>query len=651
MSKNSQFPESVIFVADLFVEDYAGGAEMTSEALISASPYAIKKVHSQDVTRSMIAANTNKIWVFGNFVNLNPQLIPHLMGTCKYVIIEYDYKFCAHRSIEKHHFVEGTPCDCEKRVIGEAISSFYYNSQCIFWMSEKQRENYLQRFPHLEEKNSIVLSSVFDDAFFVRIDQLRQTHPFETKQGWIVFKSNSWIKGTEAAVDYCEKNKLQYKIVSNLTPDETLEELAKAKGFVYLPPGGDTCPRMVIEAKLLGCDIIANEHVEHATEDWFQDASIDDIEEYLFANRAMFWNFVKNEIVEKKLTLSGYVTTRNCVSQGYPFEECIRSLLAFCDEVCVVDGGSTDGTQERLLGLQKQHMKDGTSLISTDSFDFIDGSRLKVKVVERDWSSPRFALFDGMQKAEARRLCAGDFCIQLDADEIVHQNDYLKYRQLVENFPRGVNVVSLPVVEYWGGEDKIRMDVTPWKWRLSRNIPSITHGIPAHLRRSDENGMYAAPGTDGCDLIHSRTGEPVPHIGFYDGEAHALRVRALGGDEAAREAYEAWFKRVVEALPSVHHFSWYAISRKIRTYRDYWSAHWQSIEAKSTDDRAESNMFFDVPWSEVTESMIEEKAKQLAQETGGWVFHEKWRGQRVPCMSRIVAPPESGVAFYADRAK
>ena len=32
-----------------------------------------------------------------------------------------------------------------------------------------------------------------------------------------------------------------------------------AKGLVFLPKGGDTCPRLVIEAKLLGCDIVTND--------------------------------------------------------------------------------------------------------------------------------------------------------------------------------------------------------------------------------------------------------------------------------------------------------------------------------------------------------------------------------------------------------
>ena len=43
-------------------------------------------------------------------------------------------------------------------------------------------------------------------------------------------------------------------------------------------------------------------------------------------------------------------------------------------------------------------------------------------------------------------------------------------------------------------------------------------------------------------------------------------------------------------------------------------------------------MMFDVPWSQVTEDMIEVRAKQLASRTGGWVWHRKWDGTQLPHM-------------------
>lgn len=52
--------------------------------------------------------------------------------------------------------------------------------------------------------------------------------------------------------------------------------------------------------------------------------------------------------------ISGYTITRDCVTHDYCFEECIRSMLPFCDEVVVGDAMSTDGTRERVLAIDQK---------------------------------------------------------------------------------------------------------------------------------------------------------------------------------------------------------------------------------------------------------------------------------------------------------
>ena len=172
-------------------------------------------------------------------------------------------------------------------------------------------------------------------------------------------------------------------------------------------------------------------------------------------------------------------------------------------------------------------------------------------------------------------------------------------------------------------------DYTPWKWRASRNLPHITHGIPQQLRAHDEEGhLYAMVGTDGCDYIHRESYDVLPHASFYGSEANSFRVKALTGDKPALATYQDWFQRVTEMLPGVHHYSWFDLGRKIRTYRDYWSTHWQSLYNIVQEDTPENNMFFDDEWSNVTDGDIEQLATRLKEELGGWVFHEKVNFER-----------------------
>lgn len=612
--------KQIIFVADLFAEQYAGGAELTSDALIEASPTLVKKVHAKNLTVEFLQQNVDAFWIFGNFSSINWSLIPVIAANLRYAVLEYDYKFCLHRSIEKHKHETGQECDCHKRQLGQMVAGFYQAADAIFWMSEQQRARYTERFPNLlGHRNSHVLSSVFDSRFFEKIEQLKSES--SDRSGWIVLGAQSWIKGYEDAVKWCEDNGKKFQSYWDVPYEELLDVMSRSEGFVYLPRGGDTCPRMVIEAKLLGCEVITNDNVQHAAEKWWN-ANPDDVCDYLKGRPDVFWGAINN-VIQHQPTLSGYSTTYNCVDQNYPFVESITSLLDVCDEVVVVDGGSSDGTWDVLTAMSNENPK------------------LKIKQIERDWNHPRHAVFDGMQKAAARDLCTGDFCWQQDVDEVIHENDYQKIRNLLISTPKSVNLICLPVTEFWGNKGKIRIDINPWKWRLSRNHPEITHGIPASLRRQDENGdLYSAPGSDGCDYVTRSTGDLVPNVNFHTQQTENLRQSAQT-NSSAREQYVNWLSAVIKNLPGVYHYSWFDLPRKINTYRNYWSRHWQSMYNIKQEDTIENNMFFDKKWSDVSSDEINEISDRLEKEMGGWIFHRKidWNKPTPSVMLEFITHP------------
>ena len=594
----------VIFVSDLFSRDHVGGAELTSDAIIDSSPAEVFRLHAKNLTSDLILENSEKYWIFGNFTSMNLELIPSIVSGLKYSVIEYDYKYCKYRSPEKHFASENSYCDCHEQMNGKMISAFYFGATSLWWMSERQREIYHSMFPFLARVENNVLSSVFDDKFFNHISNLVSENGKIEKTSHLVVGSDSWIKGVENSIKYCEENNLEYEVVKNLDYPDLLEKLSKSKCLVFLPNGADTCPRLVIEAKLLGCDLILNENVQHSREEWFN-SDLKTLFTYLHSSRDRFWSSISKSI-NSTPTVSGYTTTYNCIDQKYPFEASIKSMLGFCNQVIVVDGGSTDGTWEALQILSN------------------DNDKLIIHKQERDWNHKRFAVFDGLQKALARAMCTGEFCWQQDSDEIVHEDDFEKIYNLMKALPKASDLIALPVVEYWGSNKKVRVDVNPWKWRLSRNRPHITHGIPGQLRRFDSDGLlYSHPGTDGCDYIRSDSMESIPFSTFYTQDIHKVRSSALEGSQDALNEYELWMGNALEKLPSVYHYSWYDIERKINTYKNYWSKHWQSLYDIKQDDTSENNMFFNKPWSKVTDTQVKKLAKKLESKMGGWIFHEK----------------------------
>jgi glycosyltransferase involved in cell wall biosynthesis len=598
--------QEVVIVSDFFSTELVGGAELTTAALEESSPFNLIRVKSQDVTAHLLQEHHGKHWVFGNWALLDKNLLPTIIANMSYSVLEYDYKFCKYRSPEKHATAEGVQCDCHEQPIGKITAAFYFGARTLWWMSERQQSRYLERFPLLKERPGSVLSSVFSESFWTRLRELRLESKNSQRSKWLVLGSGSWIKGTDEAIQWCKDNKKEYEVLSGISPDEVLNRMSTAEGFVYLPKGGDTCPRMVIEAKLLGCKLHLNDNVEHGAEDWFNAPDQIDTESYLYAARETFWNGVRAGM-EWRPTISGYTTVYNAESMGYPWRDCVSSMLAFCDEVVVLDGGSNDGSWEALVAWSQSEPK----------------IRAHQHVI--DFESPGFAYeSDGLQKARSRDLCTKEFCWQMDADEVVPAEDGAKVTALCRRLTQEVELVSLPVIEYWGSKERVRVDVNPWKWRLSRNRKHITHGIPAFLRRTTTDGrIHAAPGTDGCDYINRKNGELIPHVSFYTEEAHNARLWALRGDKEALRDYEKWLQMNVDALPSVIHYSWLDIGKKIRNYSKYWSKFWQSLYNVKQEDTVENNMFFDKPWSEVTDDEITSLAKRLADETGGHVFHEK----------------------------
>jgi ADP-heptose:LPS heptosyltransferase/glycosyltransferase involved in cell wall biosynthesis len=293
------------------------------------------------------------------------------------------------------------------------------------------------------------------------------------------------------------------------------------------------------------------------------------------------------EWIDATPKLSGYTTVFNAEKNDYPYIESIKSMLGFCDEVVVVDGGSTDGTLQRLLHLAEREPK------------------LRVLGHVYDMNEPGM---DGMQKAYARSQCTGDFLWQQDADECVHEDDYAKIRKLVKTFPTQVDLIHLPVIELWGSRDQVRTDRHSWKWRVSRNKPEITHGIAAQAREQRNGKLYAKKGmSDGCEYIFKDNHQYVPHGGYYTQQLDQVRVQNPA--EYGRIHNET----ILKNLPSVYHYSWADLPRKIRNFRDFWNDMWGSLYG---DEKPEQRFFPGRDLSTVTEEEIQVEAKKMKDQGG-----------------------------------
>jgi hypothetical protein len=93
-------------------------------------------------------------------------------------------------------------------------------------------------------------------------------------------------------VQYCKDKKENFVLLKGLSNEEFILELAKSKGMIFLPRDQDVGSRTSVEAKLLGLELILNDHVQTQFEPWWS-GTIEEIEEFQLDGPDRFWRELK----------------------------------------------------------------------------------------------------------------------------------------------------------------------------------------------------------------------------------------------------------------------------------------------------------------------------------------------------------------------
>tara|TARA_A100001391_G_scaffold168837_1_gene129433 strand:+ start:3538 stop:4389 length:852 start_codon:yes stop_codon:yes gene_type:complete len=277
-----------VFVADYFSNQVKGGAEFTTDSIIQFnSANEIVKINCQSVTSEIINRYKDYHWIVGNFSLLSDKLKINFCKNLSYSLIEYDYKFCKYRSTMKHKAIEGRDCDCIQTLEGKINSAFYGYAEKIWFMSKNQREVFLSFVRTIKSDKTEVLSSIFSSGDLRFMSNIKDN---EKDDNFLILGSDSWIKGTKECIAFAEENNLSYEVISGMPYHELLIKMSTSRGLIFRPLGLDTCPRIVIEAKLLGCELMLNDNVQHKDEEWFS-GSIEGCLSYLQSRPKTFWNY------------------------------------------------------------------------------------------------------------------------------------------------------------------------------------------------------------------------------------------------------------------------------------------------------------------------------------------------------------------------
>jgi glycosyltransferase involved in cell wall biosynthesis len=176
------------------------------------------------------------------------------------------------------------------------------------------------------------------------------------------------------------------------------------------------------------------------------------------------------------MKISGFSFVRNAEVFDYPVLESITSLLPICDEVIVAVGNSDDQTLELIKSLN-------SSKITIINTVWDDSLRVGGKILAD-------------QTNIALHHCKGDWCIYLQADEILHEEDYpLILYGINQAHSKNIDALLFAYRHFYGSYEYIgggrqwyRQEIRAFRntrnvvsWGDAQGFRKIIDGIPEKL--------------------------------------------------------------------------------------------------------------------------------------------------------------------------
>lgn len=290
--------QKYIVLDDCLVKN--GGTYLTLDSILESRSKDCFTISFSTLTKNFIDYNKDKLWILGNVMKVvaenKTEELFKILEECRFVKLEFDYNFCPYRSEFGHEVFKKQKCECPHGTSGDSVLSKMYdlitlNCKHSFFMSERQRAVYSNHLPMLDFSRSSVLSSCFSKSslqLFEKYKDNAKNDKYAILEGYGGF--HSFAKGVKEAKEFCEANNLKFDVLPNQDYEKHIETLSYYKGLIFTPVIHDTCPRCIIEARLLNLEVICNNNCQHIYEFWWKDKS--KTLNYLKERPNYFWSII-----------------------------------------------------------------------------------------------------------------------------------------------------------------------------------------------------------------------------------------------------------------------------------------------------------------------------------------------------------------------
>jgi len=244
--RDRSFMKEIVFLADFFKNQVAGGGESNDHNLIQH----LKKTNNLKTSLannvSMSLLKKADVVIVGNFISLAEGVKRYLIENKKYIIYEHDHKYISTRDPSKFNNFS-IP---EEKIINR---EFYEAAECTVVLSKICKEVLGLNLPKVKTHN--IGSSLWSHET-LRI--LRESNTNKKIKDVCIVKSDNPTKNYRNTLEYCIKNSLNYESVVEPNHHKFLEKISYFKRLLFIPTVLETYSRLCAEAKMLNLDIMTN---------------------------------------------------------------------------------------------------------------------------------------------------------------------------------------------------------------------------------------------------------------------------------------------------------------------------------------------------------------------------------------------------------
>jgi len=191
--------------------------------------------------------------------------------------------------------------------------------------------------------------------------------------------------------------------------------------------------------------------------------------------------------------ISGFTLVRNGSQFDYPYIESIRSLLPLVDELVINVGTGTDDTLERIRRLSESE------------------GQGKIRFFESDWrlddpEKKRGGKILSEQTNLALERCQHEWCVYLQADEVLHEQDHAAILSAIGRADPAVEGLLFDYIHFYGSYDVIQRTRSAYRREvraIRKSSGALSVGDAQSFRKSD-----------GAKLQVMRCGARIFHYGW-----------------------------------------------------------------------------------------------------------------------------------------